>query len=495
VRKILCALIALALLAPAAMAQRVPLRFMPPEVEGPITANPGSEVIVGTPSSVDNSVPRLDGVGSYKLKSSIIVINPDGTITVTAGNDLILVGSTNNETIIRQPSGPGLLTLEYANGDPCIRISGTATTGPYFYQGLRIASTKIMEWVATGIPTLKAGVDGTADLFILQDKNGNVRFKMGGNTGGNYNTYDHPTAPSDVWWSHEGNPLFLWDISHAALTRNPTYGTIGSTVRAWDVGFFDVLRADDIYNLTLGPPDFPAGLTASTTSTITDLENDAGTAFSGIITYSGPANHTVSGNKTVVFVNTTGGGTILTFPIRSGHTWFVKKITNDANVVTLQGEWGAQIDDAASYTSLAYNDGIFVACNGTNLRTFGAGSVGKFVTLATAQTVTGAKTFNKVQAEYITQPTEVTYSLTTNPISSVVDWVYCDISGGSITLTLPVIDGKVWHFKVIGWAGGARVTLQGATGNVDGAASNNSALNLLNAACRVRCDGTNFWIY
>jgi hypothetical protein len=89
----------------------------------------------------------------------------------------------------------------------------------------------------------------------------------------------------------------------------------------------------------------------------------------------------------------------------------------------------------------------------------------------------------------------VTYSSTTNPISSTAHFVHCDVSGGSITLTLPVIDGKIWRFKVTGWAATNAVTLQGATGNIDGAASNNAALNDLYDSCTVECDGTDFWIY
>lgn len=113
-----------------------------------------------------------------------------------------------------------------------------------------------------------------------------------------------------------------------------------------------------------------------------------------------------------------------------------------------------------------------------------------YVTTDTDQTITGIKTFTGA----VKNTGKVSYSTSTT-ISGVLDYVFCDVSGGSITLTLPVVDGKVWRFKVTAHASTNAVTLSPATGNIDGAASNSAILNALNTSCDVYCDGTNFWVY
>jgi hypothetical protein len=114
-----------------------------------------------------------------------------------------------------------------------------------------------------------------------------------------------------------------------------------------------------------------------------------------------------------------------------------------------------------------------------------------YVTTDTTQSISGVKTF---QAS-VKNTGRVSYAISTNPISSTVDYVFCNISGGSINLGLPVVDGKTWKVKVTAHAASNVVTLTPVSGNIDGAVYNDVVLNGLNTSCEVYCDGTNFWLY
>lgn len=90
-------------------------------------------------------------------------------------------------------------------------------------------------------------------------------------------------------------------------------------------------------------------------------------------------------------------------------------------------------------------------------------------------------------------PGHDTYSANASP-GTTVDHLYIDASGGNVTITLTVIDGGCWWIKNTTSPGSNTVTIQGATGNIDGSASY-TGLDQQYEAVKVHCDGANFWIF
>jgi hypothetical protein len=105
-----------------------------------------------------------------------------------------------------------------------------------------------------------------------------------------------------------------------------------------------------------------------------------------------------------------------------------------------------------------------------------------------SQTITGTKIFTvapRVNAS-------VTYTAGTHTVDINKKYVYIDSTGGTVTLNFPVWAGAEWRLKVKAYT--SAITVQGATGNVDGAASY-TGLDTTNESVDVACDGTNFWLF
>jgi hypothetical protein len=170
----------------------------------------------------------------------------------------------------------------------------------------------------------------------------------------------------------------------------------------------------------------------------------------------------------IVQVDASGSPQTLTFAASQGGWWRVYVKTDPGgNAITLQGATGL-INGQSTYTGLTRQyQCIDVWCDGTN-----------FWTLSTFE-----------------PPDTVQTISATGPVSRNAGLVKIDASGGAVVLTLPVVS-HTWRFKVITnpAAGPTPITLQGASGTIDGAA-NYTGLGTQWQAIDVVCDGTNFFLF
>jgi hypothetical protein len=96
---------------------------------------------------------------------------------------------------------------------------------------------------------------------------------------------------------------------------------------------------------------------------------------------------------------------------------------------------------------------------------------------------------------YATSLRSATVSSTTTVYRGGQSVILVDASGGSIVLSFEMVPDALYKLKMTTDPGANTVTLQGESGNIDGAATNTTALQVQYGACEVYCDGTNLWIW
>lgn len=233
----------------------------------------------------------------------------------------------------------------------------------------------------------------------------------------------------------------------------------------------------------------PRYVTTSTSQTISGAKD-----FTGGLSANGTSVATSIASCADTDVSTAATGHVLQWDAVTGK-WY--STTNPSGVTQLQS-----LSDVNVTTRSA---GDIFMYSGTTWYNVDPGVLpldSRYVTTATGQTISGAKTWTATQSFSSIAVSgrflctgAVSYSASVSPISANVDYVYCDVSGGSISLGLPLIAGKMWKFKVTGHSASNVVTLTPVSGNIDGASYNDATLNGANISCEVHCDGTNFWLY
>jgi hypothetical protein len=83
-----------------------------------------------------------------------------------------------------------------------------------------------------------------------------------------------------------------------------------------------------------------------------------------------------------------------------------------------------------------------------------------------------------------------------SPVVATVDqrMFLVDASAGDVQITFPVTDGYTWVVKTTADPGANTITLAGASGTIDGAASNTTALSGIYHEVTIVADGTNLHI-
>jgi hypothetical protein len=88
-----------------------------------------------------------------------------------------------------------------------------------------------------------------------------------------------------------------------------------------------------------------------------------------------------------------------------------------------------------------------------------------------------------------------TYSTAAHTVTTDVHVLFVDADSNDVTLTFPIQSGFTWRVKATTDPGSNTVTLKGATGSIDGSATNTTAIQLQYDSCDVYCDGTDLWLF
>jgi hypothetical protein len=215
---------------------------------------------------------------------------------------------------------------------------------------------------------------------------------------------------------------------------------------------------------------------------------------------------TISGSQTVTGAKTfsstitcTNSGTGLTATATVGNG-VTGTGANFGVAGTGSGTTGTGIYGTAGHTISAGGGGVV----GLNTATTGSGVYGE-------TTSDGAGVYGKsnsgsgVTAESTSGPaitikggvrmsTQANYnSDQTVPVT--VSHVFVDADSNDVTLTFTVADGQSWWVIAETDPGANTVTLQGASGNINGAASNTTAIDNQWDAKKIYCNGTDFFIW